>query len=143
MGPKPDRCKVRRLAIFGLLAVGAGFGLTAVTPMIKRICTSSFIVASGGFCLLMMALCYWVFDVRKVRRGVLFFNIVGMNSLAIYIFTQTGATEWLKHMAKPFTGLLFGWAGRLPAEFALSLAAWAMLWGICLWLYRKKILIKI
>lgn len=143
MGAKPARCKVRRLAVFGALGVAAGFGLTAVTPMIKRICTSSFVVASGGFCLLMMALCYWAFDVKKVRRGIVFFNIVGVNCLAIYIFTQTGATEWLKHLARPFTQLLFGWAGRLPAEFALSLAAWAMLWSICLWLYRRKILIKI
>jgi predicted acyltransferase len=143
MSAKPARCKVRRLAFFGAVAVAAGFGLTLVTPMIKRICTSSFVIASGGFCLLMMALCYWAFDVKKVRHGVVFFNIVGLNSLAIYIFTQTGATEWLKHLVTPFTNLLFGWAGRLPAAIAVSLAAWALLWSICLWLYRKKILIKI
>ncbi|MDD8025093.1 MAG: heparan-alpha-glucosaminide N-acetyltransferase domain-containing protein [Acidobacteriota bacterium] len=143
MSGRPVRCKVRRLAIFGLALVGIGFALTAVTPMIKRICTSSFVIASGGFCLLMMALCYWAFDIKKVRQGIVFFNIVGMNCLAIYIFTQTGATEWLKHLVKPFTNLLLGWAGKLPAEILASLAAWALLWSICLWLYRKKILIKI
>ena len=78
-----------------------------------------------------------------MKRGVLFFNIVGMNSLAIYIFTQTGATDWLSHLARPFTNALFGWAGELGAAMATSVAAWAMLWGICFWLYRRRILIKI
>ncbi len=143
MSAKPAMRKVRRLAIFGVLGIGAGFALTAVSPMIKRICTSSFVVASGGFCLLAMALCYWIFDVRKTRKGVVFFNIVGMNCLAIYIFTQTGATEWLKHIVTPFTHGFFGWTGRLPADILTSLAAWTLLWSICLWLYKKKILIKI
>ncbi|MCX6560351.1 MAG: heparan-alpha-glucosaminide N-acetyltransferase domain-containing protein [Candidatus Aminicenantes bacterium] len=143
MSDRPGGRKARGLAALGAAGIAAGFALTLVTPMIKRICTSSFVVASGGFCLLALALCYWTFDVRKVRKGVVFFNIVGMNSLAIYIFTQTGATEWLKHLVKPFTDLLLGWAGRLPAEILASLAAWALLWSICLGLYRKKILIKI
>jgi predicted acyltransferase len=143
LGPKPALRKVRLLAVLGAAGIAAGFGLTAVVPMIKRICTSSFVVASGGFCLLVLALCYWFFDVRKVRRGVVFFNIVGRNSLAIYLFTQTGATEWLRHMVTPFTNLLLSWWGRLPADILTSLAAWALLWMICLWLYRRKIFIKI
>jgi predicted acyltransferase len=111
--------------------------------MIKRICTSSFVIASGGFCLLTLALCYWLIDVKGIRRGTVFFNIVGMNSLFIYIFTQTGATEWLAHMVRPFTQASFGWTGKLGPEIATSLAAWALLWSMCYWLYRRKILIKI
>jgi hypothetical protein len=31
----------------------------------------------------------------------------------------------------------------LPAEIVTSLAAWAVLWSMCFWLYRRKIVVKI
>ena len=140
---RPAGKRLRVLALAGLAGVAAGFALTPVSPIIKRICTGSFVVASGGFCLLALALCYWLVDVKGMRRGVLFFNIVGMNSLAIYIFSQTGGAEWLSRLPKPFTHALFGWTGKLGPEIATSLAAWALLWSLCYWLYRRRILIKI
>lgn len=143
MSKRPAAKKLRILAVTGLLGVAAGFALNPVTPVIKRICTSSFVIASGGFCLLALAFCYWLVDVKGVRTGTAFFNIVGMNSLFIYIFTQTGATEWLSHLVRPFTNVSFGWTGHMSAEIATSLAAWALLWLMCYWLYRRRILIKI
>jgi predicted acyltransferase len=143
MSKRPAAKKLRVLALTGLLGVVAGFALNPVTPVIKRICTSSFVIASGGFCLLALAFCYWLVDVKGVRTGTVFFNIVGMNSLFIYIFTQTGATEWLSHLVRPFTNVSFGWTGHMGAEIATSLAAWALLWLMCYWLYRRRILIKI
>jgi predicted acyltransferase len=113
------------------------------TPVVKRICTSSFVIASGGWCLVALALSYWLIDVRKWRRGARFFVIVGMNPIFIYLFTETGGARWLDRLARPFTTGLLGWAGRLPAEMLTSIAVWALLWSMCLWLYRKKILIKI
>jgi len=143
MSDRPPMRKVRMLALAGLAATAAGFALTPLSPMIKRISTASFVAASGGFCLLALALSYWLIDVRGVRRWTRFFNIVGMNSLFIYIFTESGATAWLSRLAKPFTEAGFGWAGEPAAAIATSLAAWALLWSICYWLYRHKILIKI
>jgi predicted acyltransferase len=143
MSKRPAAKKLRVLAVTGLLGVVAGFALNPVTPVIKRICTSSFVIASGGFCLLALAFCYWLVDVKGMRTGTVFFNIVGMNSLFIYIFTQTGATDWLSHLARPFTNVSFGWTGHMGTEIATSLAAWALLWLMCYWLYRRRILIKI
>jgi len=135
--------KVRTLALAGAGAVVVGFALTPVSPMIKRICTSSFVIASGGFCLLMLALSYWFIDVKGVRRWTTFFNVVGMNSLFIYIFTQTGATSWLSHLAAPFAEGFLGWTGEMGPPIVTSLAAWGLLWSMCYWLYRRRILIKI
>jgi predicted acyltransferase len=143
MSKRPAAKKLMVLAVTGLLGVAAGFALNPMTPVIKRICTSSFVIASGGFCLLALAFCYWLVDVKGVRTGTAFFNIVGMNSLFIYIFTQTGATEWLSHLVRPFTNVSFGWTGHMSVEIATSLAAWALLWLMCYWLYRRRILIKI
>jgi predicted acyltransferase len=143
MSHRPAKKKIGILAMAGLAGVVVGFALTPVSPMIKRICTSSFVLASGGFCLRMLAFSYWFIDVKGLRKWTTFFNIVGMNSLFIYIFTQTGATEWLAHLVKPFANAFFGWTGTLGAEIVVSLAAWALLWSMCYWLYRRKILIKI
>jgi predicted acyltransferase len=135
--------KIVWLAGLGAAGIAGGFALTAVTPMIKRIATSSFVVATGGICLLALALSYWAVDVRKWRRGAVFFNIVGMNSLAIYLFQESGGTVWVRKLVTPFAMAFAGWSGELPAEILLSGAAWAVLWYMCYWLYKKKIIIKI
>jgi predicted acyltransferase len=143
MSARPARKKIAMFAGLGAAAVAAGFALTAVSPMIKRICTSSFVVASGGFCLLMLAFSYWLIDVRKWNKWALFLNVVGMNSLFIYLFTESGGTKWIRSLAFPFTMAFAGWTGELAAEVLTSLAAWAMLWYMCWWLYKKRIIIKI
>jgi predicted acyltransferase len=135
--------KIAWLAGLGAAAVAAGFALTPVSPMIKRICTSSFVLAGGGFCLLALAFSYWLVDVRRLGGWAGFLNIVGMNSLFIYLFTESGGTAWVLGLVRPFTMAFAGWTGQLAAEILTSLAAWAALWYACYWLYKRKIIIKI
>jgi predicted acyltransferase len=140
---RPANRKIAILAGLGLAGVVAGFGLNPLSPVIKRIASSSFVIASGGFCLLVLAFSYWLIDVRGVRKVTSFFNVVGLNSLAIYLFTESGGTSWVLRLVKPFTTALFSWAGDISGKIATSLAAWALLWSMCYWLYRKKIFLKI
>lgn len=135
--------KMKTLLIAGLIGVVAGYALDPVTPIIKRICTSSFVIASGGWCLLALALSYWLIDVKKLQRGARFFVYVGMNPLLIYLFTETGGADWITKIVKPFTTGLFAWAGALAASMATSLAVWGALWYVCYWLYQKKIFVRI
>jgi predicted acyltransferase len=134
---------VWKLAALGLLGIAAGYALDPLTPVIKRISTSSFVILSGGWCLAALAFCYWLVDVKRVRRCAPFFSIVGMNSLFIYLFTESNGTPWLASLAKPFTMAGRRWIGQVPAEIVTALAAWALLWGMCYWLYRRKIIIRI
>jgi predicted acyltransferase len=135
--------KIRVLAIAGAIGVAAGYALDPVTPIIKRICTSSFVIVSGGWCLVVLALSYWLIDVMGRKKWSAFFNIVGMNSLFIYLFTNTGGAEWFHKISRPFTMGLFAWAGTVQAEIVTSLVVWGMLWGLCFWMYKKRIFIKI
>jgi predicted acyltransferase len=143
LSEKPPKKKAMILALTGIAGVAIGFGLNPVTPIIKRICTSSFVIASGGFCLLALAFSYWFIDMAGFRRWTKFFNIVGMNSLAIYLFTESGGTSWVLRLVKPFAAGFFSWMGELPVEVIASAASWAVLWSMCYWLFRRKILIKI
>jgi predicted acyltransferase len=135
--------KARILSIAGLIGVAAGFALSPVTPIIRRIATGSFVVAAGGFCLLALALSYWLIDVMKFRTGIKFFAVVGMNPLFIYLFAQTGGGEWLRQIVTPFSAAFLGWAGGGAVQAVASLAVWALLWSLCYWLYRRKIFIRI
>lgn len=72
-----------------------------------------------------------------------FLTVVGLNPLFIYLFTESGGTAWVRHLVGPFTMAFAGWIGKLPAEILTSAAAWAVLWLMCFWLFKKRIIIKI
>ncbi len=59
--------------------------LAGVTPIIKRIATASFTLASGGWVMLVMALLYWIMaDVKQNVRYARIATVVGMNAIFIY-----------------------------------------------------------
>ena len=135
--------KIQRLLIAGAIGIVLGYALDPLTPIIKRICTSSFVIVSGGWCLAALAFSYWLADVRKVRAIPTFFAIVGMNPLFIYLFAETKGTAWLHHLVIPFSGGLFGWLGELPLQIITAAILWGMLWYMCYFLYQRKVFIKI
>jgi len=54
------------MLIAGVSALIIGYSLDFVTPIIKKIATSSFVFASGGWAILALCLCYWLIDVKKL-----------------------------------------------------------------------------
>lgn len=139
--------KLKPLVAAGLIGLALGYGLdwSGVTPIIKRICTSSFVIVSGGWCLLTLALFVWLIDGRGVRRGVLFFVIVGMSPIFIYLFSEIVLKLWFNDYVAIFTGGVLGWIGAPPpaVEVATAFTALAVAWGLCYWLYRRRIIVKI
>jgi predicted acyltransferase len=140
---RSERDKLRPLLIAGVLLLIAGYGLDPVTPIVKRISTSSFVLASGGWCILTLALCYWIIDVRGFRSWVSPFAIVGMNPLFIYVFAHVGGADLVTKIVRPFTMGLLGWINETAAVVVTSLVVLALLWGLCGWLHRRRIYIRI
>ena len=138
---RPDSRKIRLLAIGGSIGVLLGFALDPITPIVKRICTSSFIIESGGLALLALALCYWIVDVRKRRRWAKIPIIFGMNSIFLYMTSQL-LGGWLKNLVgvftKPFLDPL-GIAGTI-IDANLVLAVYI---SLAWWLWKQKIFFKI
>jgi len=137
--------KKKLLILFGAGIIGLiiGYGLSPFTPIIKRISTSTFVFASGGWALIALAFCYWLIDIRKYQRGVLIFALVGMNPLFIYLFAHIGGADLISKIFLPFSNALFGWTGELGAQIILSCIVLFMLWYICYWMYKRKIFIRI
>ncbi len=138
-----DLQKIKTLFIAGIIGVVIGVALNPITPIIKRIATGSFVIVSGGCCLIALALFYWLVEVKKIQKVPIFFAIVGMNPIFIYLFSQTGGTEWLEHIVSPFTEGLFSFIGEMAPQFITACIVLFIQWYICYWLYKKKLFIKI
>jgi len=146
MSDKPAEKKIHYLLIAGISALLIGFTLDGlnVTPIIKKIATSSFVFASGGWAILVLCFCYWLIDVRKkFISGSKMFIIVGMNSIFIYLFFSIGGAGLIRRCLAPFSNLLFSWGGEYTVEIITSLGIWAAMWYMCYWLYKNKLFVKI
>lgn len=145
MESKPAADKIKLLVVAGVVALFIGFGLDllSVTPIIKKIATSSFVFASGGWAMLALALSYWMIDIKKWAAGTQAFIVVGMNCIFIYMVFEVGGARILADIYKPFITQLFGWGGEIFAGMLISSAVWFSLWYVTYWMYQRKIFIKI
>lgn len=139
--------KIITLVAAGLIGLILGFGLDIlnITPIIKKISTSSFTLASGGWILLMLAFLYWLVDIKKWNRYAWVFVVVGMNSIFIYILFSTAGYNFLNKAVGLFPRDILAWLGasaNIQALFA-ALATLFVEWYICYWLYKRKIFFKL
>jgi len=145
MSSKTSSQKIKILVIAGISGLVIGFGLDAlsVTPIIKKIATSTFVFASGGWAILALTLSYWLIDIKKFNNGSKFFTAVGMNCIFIYLLFEVGGARILSDIYKPFISQVIGWTGPLFTGILISTAVWASLWYVCYWLFKEKIFFKI
>lgn len=142
----PAREKLKWLLITGIAALVSGYLMDAtITPIIKRIATSSFVLASGGWCLLALCFFYWWIDLRDHRKHVEFFIVVGMNSLFIYLFIEIVGGRWFNEYIAALSNGLMGIVNvPLGLMFVItSLITFALEWSMCRFLYKKGIFFKI
>lgn len=134
---------LKTLIAWGVGCVLAGYALdiAGITPIIKRIATSSFTIVSLGWCLLALAFFYWWIDIRKHNKHLLFFQVVGMNALFIYLFFEIVGHRWFNGYVSAISGGLLGFAGAQETlrNIVSSLCIFGLEWGLCFFLYRKKI----
>ncbi len=139
------KIKILGLACLGGLAAGYGLDWFGISPINKKICTISFMLASGGWCFGTFLFLYWVVDIKGYKKWVPFFAIVGMNPIFIYIFSRTIGREVFNKIIPVVTKHSIGWIGA--SEGIMNLTAYMTIlgieWYLCYWLYKRKIFIKI
>jgi predicted acyltransferase len=121
-----------------LLAAGCAWGLQF--PIIKRIWTSSYVLAAGGYSCLLLGVFYQVIDVWKFRAWTAPFLWIGSNALAVYMARNLVD---FSRITDRFVG-----AGHWAPEgglAALASAAVTLGWVVLLagFLYRRKVFIRI
>ncbi|TYR31762.1 DUF5009 domain-containing protein [Sphingobacterium phlebotomi] len=139
--------QIRKMLFAGIAGLLAGYLLdwTDITPIIKRISTSSFVLVSGGYIILFMALLRWMIDIRGYDRFAWIFVVIGMNPIFIYLFFETIGKQWFNATVGIFIGGGLEIAGTQPTliAMAVSLTALILQWFLCYWLYQKKIFFKL
>jgi heparan-alpha-glucosaminide N-acetyltransferase len=138
--PRTHQEKMRIIAIWAVGCLALGWAIHPWNPIIKRICTTSFTLYSAGWILLMLLAFYWFVEVKGYRKWTFPLVVVGANSIFIYSIDNV-LREWLDRAVGVFT-LNFQWLGDF-APVAQSCAVLLVVWGLCYWLYRRKIFLKL
>ncbi len=132
--------KMLHLVIVGSLTVIIGLIWGLHFPINKHLWTSSFILLTGGMSFLILALFYWLIDIRGYRKWAFFFKVIGMNSLTIYF--AYSFIDFSDTSSKLFSGLLSPIDEKWH-EALISVGALGLVWLFLYVLYRNKIFIKV
>lgn len=139
------RQKIGVLVVSGLLclAVGWGLGALSICPVVKRIWTPSWVLFSGGWCMLLMAAFYLVLDVWKRQSWAFALQVVGLNSIAAYciahLFENFIANALQTHLGRDF----FSSLGTVYEPLLMGAAVLLVMWLILLWMYRRMLFLRI
>lgn len=130
--------KVVLLVAAGIAAGVAGGLVSLDCPIIKNLWTPSFSLVVGGYSFLMLALFYWLIDVKGWRRWCVFLEVVGLNSITIYMLKRIVDYRGISHF------LFGGVASWFPDPlFVESLGVFALCWLTCWFLHRHKVYLKL
>jgi predicted acyltransferase len=127
--------KIKIIGLVGLSGVVLGWALNPVIPIVMKIWTTSYGLASAGFACLMFLVFYWLIDVRGHRKLAFPFLVIGMNAVAIYM--SESIIPWSKTVAI-FTHPLAGTLGSFAPLFH-AIAVLTVEWLVLYWMYKRKI----
>ncbi|WP_439585803.1 acyltransferase family protein [Dyadobacter bucti] len=132
--------KLKRHIILGTVGIISGLIWNSVFPINKHLWSSSFIMLTGGMAFILLAIFYWVIDVKGYKRWSFFFRVIGMNSLVIYLavrFVDFNASSKLL-----FEGF-YKYAPENWHEVYNALGGFLLVWLFLYFLYRNKIFVKV
>ena len=128
------------MAATGMALIAAGLLWHLQMPIIKRLWSCSMTLFSGGICFVLMALFYWLVDIRGKTRGLRWLKIYGMNSITAYVL---GEAVNFRSVAASLSYGLEHIIGSAWYTAWLTFANFAIVFAVLLAMYRLRIFIKI
>ncbi len=146
--------KVRGLAMAGVAGVAAGYAWHPWFPINKPLWTGSYVLFTAGAACLMLALCWWLIEMRGWQAWARPFLWLGSNAILAYalstFFAKEGSIIKVADGTQAIpvqTWIYQHWFAPLAQANNASLAyavCYLALWTLLAWgLYRKKIFIKV
>jgi predicted acyltransferase len=144
-GSRDAAARLRWFLVAGVVGVASGaiLGWLGLCPVVKRIWTPSWVLASGGGCFLLLAAFYWAIDVRQ-RRGWAFpLLVIGANSIAAYLIAHLFDAFIAKNLTTHLGAGVFRIAGAAYEPLLHGAAVLAIMWLLLWWLFRRRVFLKI
>ncbi|NEO42183.1 MAG: DUF1624 domain-containing protein [Moorea sp. SIOASIH] len=142
------------LLLFGVGCLGLGWVWDFWFPINKQLWTSSYVVFSAGWSMLLLAACYELIEVRGFRRWGWPLKVMGLN--AIFLFVASGLVVRILYRTKVGTGdnapstytwiyenLFRSWAGAMNGSLIFAIVNVLLWWLILYGMYRRRWLIRI
>ena len=135
----------------GTLLAAIGWIWGQFFPIIKDLWTGPYTYLTGGLAMMSFALCYWFIDIQGKKKWTKPFVAYGMNCLAVYIASHlVGSTLRIVKVSQDTSihdwimqHCFESWMNAFNASLAFSFAT-AIFWLLpLLYLYKKKIYIKV
>lgn len=132
--------KALHLLVMGIVSLILAQIWNLVFPINKNLWSSSFVLHVGGISLLLLALFYYIIDIRGYKRWAFFFSVIGMNSILIYMsgqfinwhYTTESIFQWLTQ-----------WVGE-PFNMVVFAVCYVMVqWTFLYFLYRKNVFLRV
>ena len=129
------------LLILGLSCLVAGYGLSFLIPMVKKIWTASFGIFAAGWTCLIFAFFHYAMEVMKFRQWAFPFQVAGMNSIFLYMSAGILSSP-IRNLVMPYTSYPFSKLGDWgPVLLAITVVICH--WSLAYWLYKRKIFFKV
>ena len=137
--------KLRGLVIAGtaLLLIGLVCQWAGICPIVKRVWTSSYTLYSGGWVVLILAGFYALIEWKGWRRWAFPLVVVGMNSIAVYVMSWTMSVFFGNALDRHLGKVAAAMAGPTIQPVLHGFAVMLIFWFILLWMYRRKIFLRI
>jgi predicted acyltransferase len=147
--------KVAGMFVAGAGAVILGWAWGLLFPVNKALWTSSYVFLTAGLALQLLAVCFWLVDIKGRRRWATPFFVFGMNALAVYFLSELfsrlislitftradGSAVDLKTFI--YEHAFASWASPVNASLMFACCV-VLLWlGVAYVLYRRRIFIKV
>jgi predicted acyltransferase len=129
------------MGIAGIVSLGAGWLWGLALPINKNLWTSSFVIYTGGWSLILLALFYLFIDVWGWKKWAFFFIVIGMNSITIYML-QAGIINFSSSTEFFFGGIIKSLAENwqpLIGAIGYTTVCWVFLYI----LYKYRIFLKV
>lgn len=127
------------LCSVGALLLGAFFTYVLGDVVVKALWTSSFVLYAASYSFFMLALFYFVIDVKGWSKWGVLFRSIGRNSILVYLMNMTGVTGSISRWI--FKGVHAN-AGQWR-QFAVHLTFFIAAWAVLAYLDKKKVYLKV
>lgn len=141
---------VWKLAVVGVILLGVGQLWDVYFPINKPIWTSSFVLYSTGWTVLVLSFLIFIIEIAGWKRWTYFFEAFGKNPLFIYVMSGFVISlmgiihiddQVLKLLI--YDNLYLKWFDDYNASLIFAISYMLLMWLLGYWLHKRKIYIKV